>query len=153
MAGETPIGFHPDGDNGDATFGRWTDHFPNKLPGIASHNAMQIDPPRDIIVVSVHALDELHALDPADPAREIARLRSVGQKPLLRPYAALEYAPSIDRIVYFSPMDDGIVYTIARRPSQLPAAAASRNGAGGRIHLRPNPEAYRRRGRWFAFRG
>jgi hypothetical protein len=122
--GNAFIGFHPDGDNGDGTCGRWTDHFPNKLPGSASDNAMQIDPPRDIIVVSVHALDELHALDPADPAREIARLRSVGPKPLLRPYAALEYAPSIDRLVYFSPMDDGIVYTIA--PSPGPASGGGR---------------------------
>ncbi len=111
--GNAFIGFHPDGDNGNATYGRWTDHFPNKLPGIASHNAMQIDPLRDIIVVSVHARDELHALDPADPAREIVRLRSVGPKPQLRPFAALEYAPNIARLVYFSPMDDGIVYTIA----------------------------------------
>jgi hypothetical protein len=50
--GNAFIGLHPDGDNGNATYGRWTDHFPNKLPGIANHNAMQIDPLRDIIVVS-----------------------------------------------------------------------------------------------------
>ncbi len=81
--GNAFIGFHPDGDNGNATYGRWTDHFPNKLPGIANHNAMQIDPLRDIIVVSVHNRDELHALDPADPARDIFRLRSVGAKPRL----------------------------------------------------------------------
>jgi hypothetical protein len=111
--GNAFIGFRPDGDNGNATYGRWTDHFPNKLPGIANHNAMQFDPLRDIIIVSVHARGELHALDPADPARELVRLRSVGSKPLLRPFAALEYAPSIARLVYFSPMDDGIVYTIA----------------------------------------
>ena len=74
---------------------------------------MQIDPLRDIIVVSVHARDELHALDPADPARDIVRLRSLGPKPRLRPFAALEYAPNVGRLVYFSPMDDGIVYTIA----------------------------------------
>ena len=111
--GNAFIGFHPDGDNGNGTFGRWTDRFPNKLRGIANHNAMRIDPLRDIIVVSVHARDELHSLDPNDPAREIVRLRSVGSKPLLRPFAALEYAPNIARLVYFSPLDDGIVYTIA----------------------------------------
>jgi hypothetical protein len=111
--GNAFIGFHPDGDNGDATYGRWTACFPNKLPGIANHNAMQIDPLCDIIVVSVHARDELHSLDPADPARDIVRLRSVGPKPVLRPLAALEYAPNIARLVYFSPLDDGIVYTIA----------------------------------------
>lgn len=111
--GNAFIGFLPDGDNESAIYGSWTDRFPNTLPGIANHNAMQIDPLRDIIVVSVHARDELHALDPADPAREIVRLRSVGPKPVLRPYAALEYAPNIARLVYFSPLDDGIVYTIA----------------------------------------
>jgi hypothetical protein len=124
--GNAFIGFHPDGDNADAACGRWTDHFPNKLPGIASHNAMQIHPSRDIIVVSVHARDELHALDPADPARDIAQLLSVGPKPRLRPFAALEYAPNVDRLVYFSPMDDGIVYTIA--PSPGPASAGGRFG-------------------------
>lgn len=111
--GNAFVGFYPDGDNGDSTCGRWTDRFPNKLPRIANHNAMQIDPVHDIIVVSVHARNELHALDPADPAREIVRLMSVGAKPLLRPYAALEYASNIARLVYFSSLDDGIVYTIA----------------------------------------
>ena len=110
------IGFHPDGDNGNGTYGHWTDHFPNKLPGIANHNAMQMDPLRDIIVVSVHKRDELHALNPADPAREIVRLTSIGAKPRLQPFAALEYAPNIARFVYFSPVDDGIVYTIAPSP-------------------------------------
>jgi hypothetical protein len=121
--GNAFVGFHPDGDNANATCGRWTAHFPNKLPGIAGHNAMQIDPLRDIIVVSVHARDALHALDPADPARQIVRLRSVGAKPLLQPFAALEYAPNIARLVYFSPMDDGIVYTIA--PSSERASGGS----------------------------
>ncbi len=111
--GNAFIGFSPDGDNGNGTFGRWSDHFPNKLPGVANHNAMQIDPVRDIIVVSAHAHDELYAIDTADPGREIARLKSVGSKPVLRPYAALEYAPNIARLVYFSPLDSGIVYTIA----------------------------------------
>jgi hypothetical protein len=98
---------------------------------------MQIDPVRDIIVVSVHARDELHALDPADPARELVRLRSVGPKPLLRPFAALEYAPNIARLVYFSSSDDGIVFTIAPSPERVSAAARSRNGAGRHTNPRP----------------
>lgn len=117
--GNAFIGFHPDGDNGNGTYGRWTEHFANKLPGIANHNAMQIHPLRDVIVVSVHARDELHALNPADPAREIVCLTSVGQKPRLQPFAALEYAPNITRLVYFSPVDDGIVYTIAPSPERV----------------------------------
>jgi hypothetical protein len=111
--GNAFIGFCPDGDNKDATCGRWTGHFPNKLPGLANHNAMQIDPACDVIVVSVHERDELHALDPTAPAREIRRLNSVGSKPLLRPFAALEYAPNVARLVYFSPLDGGTVHTIA----------------------------------------
>jgi hypothetical protein len=112
-SGNAFIGFIPDEDNGNGTFGRWTDRYPNKLPGIANHNAMQIDPERDIIVVSAHAHDELYAIDPADPGREIVQLKSAGSKPTLRPYAATEYAPKLDRLVYFSPLDRGIVYTIA----------------------------------------
>jgi hypothetical protein len=73
---------------------------------------------RDIIIVSVHARNELHALDPADPARALVRLQSVGSRPVLRPFAALEYAPNIARLVYFSPLDDGVVYTIAGSPKQ-----------------------------------
>ena len=111
--GNAFIGFCPDGANGNGTFGHWTERFPNKLPGIANHNAMQIDPVRDVIVVAVHARDALHAIDPADPGREIVRLEAAGAKPSLRPYAALEYAPNLDRLVYFSPLDGGIVYTIA----------------------------------------
>jgi hypothetical protein len=112
--GNAFLGFCPDGDNGDGTFGRWTDRFPNKLPGIANHNAMQIDPSLDIILVSVHARDALHSLDPTNPGREIVRVKS-GPKPKLHPYAALQYAPSLARLVYFSPVDSGIVYTIAPR--------------------------------------
>jgi hypothetical protein len=111
--GNAFIGFSPNGDNVDGTFGCWLDHFPSKLPGLANHNAMQIDPLRDIIVVSVHARDELYAIDPADPEREIVRLKSAGSKPVLRPYAAMEYAPKLDRLVYYSPLDGAIVHTIA----------------------------------------
>jgi len=74
---------------------------------------MQIDPARDLIVVSVHARDALYAIDPTDPEREIERLESTGPKPALRPYAALEYAPNLARVVYFSPLDHGPVYFIA----------------------------------------
>jgi len=115
--GNAFVAFYPDGQNDDGTFGHWSERFANKLPGIANHNAMEIHPARDIIVVAVHARDGLHALDPADPGREIVHLASAGSKPVLRPYAALEYAPGLDRLVYFSPLDNGIVYTIAAPPA------------------------------------
>jgi hypothetical protein len=110
--GNAFIALGPDGVNEDGTFGRWHDLFPNKLPGLANHNAMQIDSHRDIIVVSVHARDALYAIDPADPGREMVRLASVGSKPALHPYAAVQYAPNLDQLVYFSPVDNGMVYTI-----------------------------------------
>ena len=111
--GNAFIGFSPDRDNGDGTYGHWSEHFPNKLPGLANHNAMQIDPHRDVIVVSVHARNELCAIDPNDPAREVVQLNAAGAKPTLHPYASMQYAPNLDRIVYFSPLDGGTVYTIA----------------------------------------
>jgi hypothetical protein len=124
--GNSFIGFYPDGCNEDGTFGRWSDRFPSKLPGHANHNAMQIDPLRDIIIVSVHSHDQLYVIDPRDPGREIVVLRSSGAKPRLRPYAAMGYAPNLDRLVYFSPLDGGSVHTIA-----APDGRASRDGFGG----------------------
>jgi hypothetical protein len=82
------------------------------LPGVANHNAMQIDPARDIIIVSVHGRGELYAIDPANPEREIVGVNSVGFKPALQPYAAMEYAPNLARLAYFSPLDNGVVYTV-----------------------------------------
>src|ERR1019366_3041623 len=110
--GNAFIGFFPDGENANGTVGRWSDHFPSKLPGVANHNAMQIDPARDIIIVSVHAHSELYAIDPADPEREIVRIKSVGCKPVLQPYAAMEYAPNMARLGYFFPLDNGGVYYV-----------------------------------------
>ena len=119
--GNAFIGYCPDGDNGDCTFGRWTERFPNQLPGIANFNAMQIDPLSDLIIVAVHARDALYAIDPSDPGRGIVPLRSTGSKPVLRPCAALQYAPSLRRLVYYSPMDGGTVYTIAAPVGSDPA--------------------------------
>jgi len=124
--GNAFIGFRPDGANEDGTFGRWSEHFPNKLPGIANHNAMQIVPTRDVIVATVHARDALYAIDPADPGRAIVRLASAGAKPLLQAHAALEYAPNIARLVYFSPVDRGTVHTIA-----APGESAARDKFAG----------------------
>jgi hypothetical protein len=74
---------------------------------------MQIEPLRDVIVASVHARNELYAIDPADPGRSIFRLHSAGAKPKLQPCAALEYAPNCARLIYFSPLDGGVLYSVA----------------------------------------
>ena len=79
--GNTFIGFCPDGDNGDGTFGSWTTHMANKMPGKADHNAMAIDTARDIMVVVGHDGDALHAIDPSDPTRASVALTSLGSKP------------------------------------------------------------------------
>jgi hypothetical protein len=111
--GNAFIGFYPDGVNADGTFGRWGALYSNKFPGVANHNAMQIDPMRDIIVVLVHARDALYAIDPAHPEAPAAPLRSTGARPRVTEYAALEYAPNLDRLVYYSAQNGAAVYKIA----------------------------------------
>jgi len=110
--GNAFIGFCPDGANSDGTFGRWGSLYPNKFPGFANNNAMQIDPRRDIIVVLVHAGDVLYAIDPARPDKPAAPLRSSGPRPRIAEFAGLEFAPNLDRFIYYSAQDGAAVYTI-----------------------------------------
>jgi hypothetical protein len=74
---------------------------------------MQIDPARDIVVVLVHARNALSAIDPADPAAPAAPLHSSGRRPCIAEYATLEYAPNLDRLVYYSAQHGAAVHTIA----------------------------------------
>jgi hypothetical protein len=110
--GNAFIGFSPDGDNGDGTFGSWGVHYPNKIRGAADHNAMQIDPVRDIIIVVVSAFNSLFAIDPSAPGREITRLSSAGDQPVITEYAAIEYAPNLDEFVYYSANDGPQIYSL-----------------------------------------
>jgi hypothetical protein len=111
--GNAVISFCPDGANADGTFGRWGALHPKKLPGVANHNAMQIDPRQDIIVVLVHARDALYAIDPAHPEAPAAPLRSSSPRPRIAEYAAIEYAPNLDRFIYYSAQDGAAVHAIA----------------------------------------
>jgi Galactose oxidase, central domain len=111
--GNAFIGFCPDGANANGTFGRWGRLHPSKFPGVANRNAMQIDPMRDIVVVLVHARDGLFAINPSDPAAPAAPLRSRGVRPCISECAAIEYAPSLDRLIYYSPEDGAAIHTIA----------------------------------------
>lgn len=111
--GNAFIGFCPDGANSDGTFGHWGALHSNKFPGVASHNAMQIHPTRDVILVLVHARDALFAINPSDPAAPAVPLRSRGTRPHMAEYAALEYAPNLDRLIYYSAEDGAAVYTVA----------------------------------------
>ena len=128
-SGNAFIGFSPDGDNGNGTFGSWTTLYPKKIQTHADHNAMAIDPMRDIIVAIVSASNALYALDPTEPAREIARLSSGGDQPTISEYAALEYAPNLNRFVYYSAHDGPQIYSVAAPSgsmrSQLTAAVWS----------------------------
>ena len=76
------IAFAPDGDNRDGTFGSWTALYPKKIQA-ADHNAMALDPARDIIVVVESATNALYAINPAEPKREIVRLSSIGDQPII----------------------------------------------------------------------
>jgi hypothetical protein len=106
------IGFTPDGDNGDGTCGSWTTLYSKKIQ-LADHNAMAVDPMRDIIVVVVSAANAIYALDPSAPAGEMVRLSCSGDQPVLAEFAALEYAPNLDRFVYFSAKNGPRLYTIS----------------------------------------
>jgi Galactose oxidase, central domain len=111
--GNAFIGFSPDGDNGDGTFGSWTTLYPKKIQTRADHNAMAMDPVRDIIVMVASAFNALFAIDPSEPRRQAARLSSEGDRPVISEYAALEYAPNLDRFVYYSANDGPQIYSIA----------------------------------------
>ncbi len=111
--GNAVISFCPDGANADGTFGRWGALHPNKFAGVANHNAMQIDPTRDLIVVLVHARDALYAIDPAHPEAPAAPLRSSGPRPRIAEYAAIEFAPNLARFIYYSAQDGASVHAIA----------------------------------------
>jgi len=121
--GDAFISYSPEGDNGDGTYGRWGRHFPNKLRGVADHNAMQFEPRHDLLIVSVHASDAVYAIDPSNPEHAAVPLASTGEKPALQPYAALQFAPNSACLVYFSPQDGGTVFSItAPRVDPLDAA-------------------------------
>ncbi|MCJ7453131.1 MAG: kelch motif-containing protein [Steroidobacteraceae bacterium] len=111
--GNAFIGFCPDGANADGTFGCWGPLHSNKFPGNANHNAMQIDPTRDIIVVPVHVRDALFGINPADPDAPAVALNVSGSRPRIAEYAALAYAPNLDRLIYYSARDGAALHAIA----------------------------------------
>jgi hypothetical protein len=111
-SGNAFIGFCPDGGNGDGTFGSWTTLYPKKIQNRADHNAMAIDPVRDIIIVAAGSATTLYAINPSEPAGDMAQLSCFGDRPVISEYAALEYAPNLDRFVYYSANDGPQLYSI-----------------------------------------
>jgi len=123
--GNAFLSFDPSGSNADGSFGHWGRSYPSKLKGEADHNAMAIDPGRDIIVLLAHARDELCMIDPAQPEAPIVQLRSSATKPVIHEYAALEYAPNLQGFVYYSATDGPTVYKISPPSNQGTATLLS----------------------------
>ena len=122
--GNAFIGFAPDGNNGDGSVGRWGELHANKLPGMANHNALQVLPEPDVIVLASHARDALGVLDPDAAGAPIAWQASTGERPRLAACAALQYAPRLDALIYCAPADRGAVYAVDA-PSRCKAAAGN----------------------------
>lgn len=110
--GNAFVSYGPDGANSDGSHGSWTAFYPSKLSGEANHNAMQIHPAADLIMVSLHVRDSLGFIDPENPGNPIEPVRSSRLKPVIQEYAALEYSPGNGCLVYYSAADGPVVYAI-----------------------------------------
>ena len=110
--GNAFVAYSPDGANPDGTVGSWSEFHPSKLPGEANHNAMQIHPDADLILMSLHDRDSLAVIDPKNPGGPIAPAASLGSKPHIQEYAALEYSVGTGALVYYSAANGAIVYAI-----------------------------------------
>jgi hypothetical protein len=110
--GNAFIAYCPDGANHDGTIGSWRELHPNKLQGEANHNAMQYSYEEDSIIVSIHSRNQLASIDPNDPGSPVRAIRSCGERPTIQEYSALEYAPKLRSLVYYSAADGPVVYRI-----------------------------------------
>ena len=110
--GNAFLAYSPDGVNPDGTVGAWREFHPNKLPGEANHNAMQIHRDTDLIVFAVHARNALSVIEPEVPDHALTPVTSTGEKPRLHEYAALEYSAHSQTLIYYSAVDNGSVYAI-----------------------------------------
>ena len=110
--GNAFLAYSPDGVNADETVGTWREFHPNKVPGEADHNAMQIHGDADLIVVAVHARNALSAIEPEAPDHPLAPVASTGEKPRLSECAALEYSVRSNKLIYYSAVDNAAVYAI-----------------------------------------
>ena len=110
--GNAFVAYNPDVENPDGSFGSWNEFHPNKLPGEANHNAMQIHPDADSILVALHTRNALGSIDPRNPDAAIAAIKSLGIKPLIQQYAALEYSAGLGSLVYYSADDGAVVHAV-----------------------------------------
>ena len=110
--GNAFVAYSPDSTNPDGSFGSWREYHPNKFPGEANHNAMQVHPVVDLIFVSLNVRNSLVLIDPRNPDGPVAPVTSRGLKPLIREFSALEYSAGLDSLVYYSAADGPAVYAI-----------------------------------------
>ena len=96
--------------------------MPKKIRQHADHNAMAVDPARDILIATDHAAGRLVAIDPNEPSRDAIALISAGMIEKISPYAQLEYANNLARLIYYSANDGAALYSIA-----APSASSRRN--------------------------
>lgn len=110
--GNAFVAFCPDGSNDDGSVGRWRGCFPSKLPGEANHNCMQIHPPADLLFWAVHRRNAMAILDPERPESALTFVPSTGARPAIAEYAALEYSPGLDALIYYSATDGARVMAL-----------------------------------------
>lgn len=110
--GNAFVGYSPDSENADGTTGHWREFHPNKFPGKANHNTMQYQPMMDRIVIALHCRNQLASIDPSEPGKPPTAVGSQGEKPRIQQFAGLEYAPGLQSLVYYSPLDGATVYRI-----------------------------------------
>ena len=105
------IGFTPDGDNGDGTFGSWTTLYPKKVQSSRS----QYDGDRPSARYYRRDCQRRKCALCARPECAGGRTRAAfmfGDQPVLAEFAALEYAPNLHRFVYFSAKNGPRLYSI-----------------------------------------
>ncbi len=110
--GNAFVSYAPDGVNANGSVGAWREFHPNKLPGEANHNAMQMDPLADRIVLALHRRNGLASIDPNEPGTALAPIVSRGSRPRIREYASLQYAPRLGALIYYSANDGAMVHAV-----------------------------------------
>ncbi|MEQ8783562.1 MAG: hypothetical protein RIE06_28195 [Roseibium album] len=110
--GNAFVAFCPDGVNDNGSVGSWRGCFANKLPGEANHNCMQIHPQADLIFWALHRRDTLALLDPVHPESPLTIVPSTGERPEVSEFAALDYSPGLNALVYYSATDGPRAFAI-----------------------------------------
>tara|TARA_R110002095_G_scaffold101165_3_gene88949 strand:- start:575 stop:1894 length:1320 start_codon:yes stop_codon:yes gene_type:complete len=111
--GNTFIGYSPDGQNKDGTFGSWGACQASKLPNSADHNAMAYDPAQDRLIIAEHKKSRLLSINPAaldEPIRSLISCPTTA----MHPYASLEYAPTMNALIYCSAANAGELFCIRK---------------------------------------